>query len=68
MIVLDIASAWLLFVIGLELYTGFALIGIAGDEMLVDRRKHPRQYWFSLVIQSMIMVMYSVGRAIVLLS
>jgi len=43
-----------LFVIGLELFTGCALIGWAGDNMVVEREKSPGPYWFAVILHSLI--------------
>ncbi|MEM6472919.1 MAG: hypothetical protein AAF802_25380 [Planctomycetota bacterium] len=48
-----------LFVFGtyvLQLITGVAVIGWAGDKTTVDRRRQPRQYWFVMLLQTSILV------------
>lgn len=39
-----------LFIVGLELFTGFAFIGWTGDNMLVERKKNPGPYWFGIAV------------------
>ena len=41
-------------VIGLELYSGCAVIGWTGDRMVVERRKSPGPYWFSIALHTVI--------------
>ena len=36
--------------IALELYTGHAVVGWAGDNMVVERKKSPGPYWFAIVL------------------
>ena len=43
-----------LFVICLELFSGCALIGWAGDHMVVERKKSPGPYWFTILLHSFI--------------
>lgn len=45
-----------LFIIALEVYTGFALIGWAGDNLLVERAKSPGPYWFVITLHSLIFI------------
>ncbi|TWT65083.1 hypothetical protein [Allorhodopirellula solitaria] len=40
----------------LQLWSGFAVAGISGDQVLVDRRTRPGPYWFIMAIQTMILV------------
>ena len=41
-------------IICLEPLTGVALIGLAGDEMLVEREKSPGPYWFAIALHFLI--------------
>lgn len=47
-------SVFSLFIIALELLTGFAVIGWAGDSMVVEREKSPGPYWFTIVLHCLI--------------
>ena len=38
-------------VVGIELYSGVAIIGWTGNNMVVEREKHPGPYWFAIAIQ-----------------
>ena len=31
-----------------ELWTGFAVCGLSGDDLVIDRRKSPGPYWFMM--------------------
>jgi hypothetical protein len=44
------------FIIALELFTGFAVIGWTGDNMLVEKEKSPGPYWFAITVQLLIFV------------
>ena len=44
------------FVIGLELYTGFAFVGWAGDNVVVGREKSPGPYWFTITLHLLLFV------------
>ncbi len=37
-----------------EFWTGFAVIGFSGDDMLIDRKKSPGPYWLVMAIQTAI--------------
>lgn len=39
-----------IFIIGLELFTGCAIIGWSGDRMIAERKKHPGPYWFGITL------------------
>lgn len=39
----------------LELWTGCAVVGLEGERSIIQRRKRPRQYWFVMILQSLIM-------------
>jgi hypothetical protein len=43
-----------IFIVALELFTGCALIGWTGDNMVVQREKSPGPYWFAIVLHSLI--------------
>ncbi|MEM7782890.1 MAG: hypothetical protein AAF939_13760 [Planctomycetota bacterium] len=43
-----------LFVIGLELFTGFAMIGWTGDYMVVEREKSPGPFWFTIILHMLV--------------
>ncbi len=45
-------------IICLELLTGFALIGLAGNEMLVEREKSPGPYWFAIALHFLIGIVF----------
>lgn len=47
-------SLFSVFIIGLELFTGCALIGWAGDNMVIEREKSPGPYWFAIVLHSLV--------------
>ncbi len=47
---------FLFFVIGLELYTGFAFLGWAGDNRVVEREKSPGPYWFAISFHLLIAI------------
>ncbi|TWU17946.1 hypothetical protein [Allorhodopirellula heiligendammensis] len=38
----------------LQLWSGFAIAGISGNNMLVDRRTKPGPYWFIMALQTVI--------------
>ena len=42
--------------IGLELYSGSAVLGWSGDNLLVERKKTPGPYWFAIAIHAVIAV------------
>ncbi|MDP1561588.1 MAG: hypothetical protein Q8M16_09345 [Pirellulaceae bacterium] len=46
--------------IALELFTGFAVIGWAGDFMVVQKEKSPGPYWFAIIIQLLSFVGFGV--------
>ncbi len=48
------------FMIALELFTGFAVIGWAGDFMVVQKEKSPGPYWFAIIIQLLSFVGFGV--------
>ena len=51
------ALAGLLFalvIILFELFTGIAVVGWAGDKMVVERAESPGPYWFTIVLHSLI--------------
>ncbi len=39
----------------LQLWTGFAVAGLTGDNALVDRRTKPGPYWFIMAFQTLVM-------------
>ncbi|MEM7456348.1 MAG: hypothetical protein AAF456_18525 [Planctomycetota bacterium] len=45
-----------IFIIALELFTGFAVIGWTGDNMLVERARSPGPYWFAIVLHVLIAI------------
>ena len=47
-------SVFSIFIIGLELFTGCAMIGWAGDNMVVERKKSPGPYWFAITLHSLV--------------
>ncbi|MCM2372615.1 hypothetical protein [Aporhodopirellula aestuarii] len=40
----------------LQLWTGFAVAGISGENALVDRRKQPGPYWFLMAFQTLCLI------------
>jgi len=40
----------------LELWTGFAVAGWAGDQAIVDRRVSPGPYWFVTTVQTLVLI------------
>ena len=51
------ALACLLFALGIitvELFTGFAVVGWSGDNMVVQRAKSPGPYWFTILLHGLI--------------
>ena len=47
-------TVFTLFIIGLELFTGCAVIGWAGDNMIVEREKSPGPYWFAIILHVLV--------------
>ncbi len=47
-------SVFSVFIIGLELFTGCAIIGWAGDNMVVERQKAPGPYWFAITLHCLV--------------
>ena len=43
-------------IIGLELFTGFVIIGWTGDNMVVERKRHPGPYWFGIILHVIVAV------------
>jgi hypothetical protein len=37
-----------------EFWTGFAVIGWSGDNVVIDRRKSPGPYWFMMLLHTVI--------------
>ena len=44
----------------LQLWTGFAVAGWAGDRSLIERAKSPGPYWFVMVLQTAVLIVISV--------
>lgn len=42
------------FIIAIELYTGCAIIGWTGDNMVIEREKSPGPYWFAVILHALI--------------
>jgi len=63
MITLALSIAALCILIA-EFWTGFAVIGWAGDSAVIDRRKSPGPYWFVMSIHTAIGVGVSLLSAI----
>lgn len=40
----------------LQLWSGFAVAGMMGDNMLVDRRTKPGSYWLIITLQTLILL------------
>jgi hypothetical protein len=56
-----IAIAWFLFSIGviaLELYTGCAIVGWTGDNMVVQRHTSPGPYWFAVFLHVLVGIVF----------
>ena len=52
---------WILGLIGLstymlELWTGLAVVGWAGDKSLIERQKAPGPYWLVMALQTTLIV------------
>ncbi|WDQ16666.1 hypothetical protein [Rhodopirellula sp. P2] len=47
-------TAFALLLIGLELFTGCAMLGWAADKMVVEREKSPGPYWFAIALHSVV--------------
>lgn len=41
----------------LELWTGYAVAGWAGDDALIDRRKRPGPYWAVMMLQTLLLIL-----------
>ncbi len=39
-----------------QLWTGIAVAGWAGDQALIDRAKNPGPYWFVMVLQTAVLI------------
>ncbi|HBE63538.1 MAG TPA: hypothetical protein DDX19_12525 [Rhodopirellula baltica] len=40
----------------LQLWTGFAVAGLLGDNALIDRRTAPGPYWFMMAFQTLVLI------------
>ena len=49
-------SVFSILIIGLELFTGFVIIGWTGDNMVVERKRHPGPYWFGIILHVIVAV------------
>ena len=49
--------AFAIFIIAIELFTGCAIIGWTGDNMVVEREKSPGPYWFAVILHALIGVL-----------
>jgi hypothetical protein len=47
---------FLILIIALELYTGFAWCGWTGDNMVIEKEKHPGPYWLTIGIHLFILI------------
>ncbi len=40
----------------LQLWTGVAVAGWAGDQSLIEREKSPGPYWFVMILQTLVII------------
>lgn len=43
----------------LEFWTGVAIAGWSGEQSVVYREKKPRQYWFVMILQTILLALFS---------